>query len=145
MRIPGIRSVKKAIYKAVALGNELGHIFVATSDAKGLPHLAASGKISLEENGQIGVSEWFCPGTLSNIQVNPRMSIVVWDPKTDKGFPMLGNCEKVEDMSVMDGFLLQGAHVQVLDKKDFLGDLMGRNASRPQTATEATGGGLRRI
>ena len=102
--------MKKAIYKAVALGNELGHIFVATSDAKGLPHLAASGKISLEENGQIGVSEWFCPGTLSNIQVNPRMSIVVWDPKTDKGFQMLGNCEKVEDMSVMDGFLPQGAH-----------------------------------
>ena len=38
-----------------------------------------------------------------------------------------------------------GAHGQVLDKKDFFGDLMGCNASRPQTATEAAGGGLRRI
>lgn len=98
-------SIKEAIEKAVRLGGELGHVFVATADAHGLPHMAASGKISIEGENLIGVSEWFCPGTLSNLIINPRIALVVWDPVSDSGFQILGNSEKVAEVSMMDGFL----------------------------------------
>jgi hypothetical protein len=94
---------RETIGRAVELGSAVGHMFVATADADGLPHIAASRRISSEPDGRIGISEWFCPGTLENLQVNPRISVVVWDPQKDTGFQILGRSEKVEDLSVMDG------------------------------------------
>lgn len=93
-----------SIEKAVNLGNELGHVFLATADADGLPHLAASGRLTAEPDGTLGISEWFCPGTLTNLQLNSRVSVVIWNPDNDKGYQILGHCEKVEDLSMMDGF-----------------------------------------
>jgi hypothetical protein len=109
---PGISSFEKeevwkmsreAIERAVNLGNTVGYVLLATAGADGLPHLAASRKMTVEPDGRIGISEWFCPGTLENLQVNPRISIVVWDPLGDTGFQILGRSEKVEDVSAMDG------------------------------------------
>jgi predicted pyridoxine 5'-phosphate oxidase superfamily flavin-nucleotide-binding protein len=97
--------MREAIEKAIRLGGESGRVFVATADADGLPHMAVSGKISIEEEGLISVSEWFCPGTLSNLIINPRIALVVWYPVTDMGFQILGNSEKVEEISMLDGFL----------------------------------------
>jgi hypothetical protein len=94
---------REAIEKAVELGSTLGHVLLATADARGLPHIAASRKITAEPEDRVGVSEWFCPGTLENLQVNPRISVVIWDPKRDTGFQVLGVCERVEDLSIMDG------------------------------------------
>lgn len=95
---------REIIEKAIKLGNEQGNVFLATADAQGLPHIATSRKLNSEPNGDIGIREWFCPGTLANLQVNPRISIVVWDPQIDTGYQILGSCEKIEDLSVMDGF-----------------------------------------
>ncbi len=92
-----------SIQKAIALGSELGHVIVATADRGGIPHVAASSRISMEDNGRIGISEWFCPGTLANLQVNPRIAIVVWDPKRDRGYQLLGTSEGVKDVAFMDG------------------------------------------
>jgi len=33
---------------------------------------------------------------------------VVWDPENDTGCQMLGYCERIEDLSVMDGFSREG-------------------------------------
>lgn len=94
---------KESIERAVELANLLGHVFIATADGEGLPHLAASRRIGRESDGRLGVSEWFCPGTLANLQINPRISIVVWDRERDTGYQILGRCEKVEEISMMDG------------------------------------------
>jgi hypothetical protein len=82
----------------------LGNVFVATADSAGLPHLAASGRIEEEPGGRVAVSEWFCPGTLGNLQRNPQVSIVAWDPQNDTGFQILGVAEGVEETAMMDGF-----------------------------------------
>jgi predicted pyridoxine 5'-phosphate oxidase superfamily flavin-nucleotide-binding protein len=81
---------RKSIQKAVDMGNRVGYVLVATSDSTGLPHLAASGKIEAAPEGHVAVSEWFCPETLSNLDVNPKTSLVVWDPSRDKGFQLIG-------------------------------------------------------
>jgi len=90
--------------KAMALADQVGYVLVATADRRGLPHVASSRRIELRPDGRIAVSEWFCPGTLSNLQQNPKISLVVWEPATDIGFQMLGTTEGVEDLSMMDGF-----------------------------------------
>jgi hypothetical protein len=89
--------------RIVALGSDLGHVMVATADPGGLPHVAASSSIVMEDDGRIGVSEWFCPGTLSNLQDNPKIAIVVWDSGKDEGYQLFGTSEGVVDMAFMDG------------------------------------------
>ena len=95
---------RETIEKAVLLGNRMGRVFIVTADREGLPHMAAAGKIAAESGYKINVSDWFCPGTLANLQTNPGTSIVVWDPEYDIGWQIIGNCERIEDLSMMDGF-----------------------------------------
>jgi uncharacterized protein len=92
------------IKEAVKLGSRMKYAMISTADAEGLPHVAASRKITVEPDGSIGISEWFCPGTLANLQVNPRVSIVVWDPDKDSGYQILGISKKITDSSMMDGY-----------------------------------------
>jgi hypothetical protein len=51
--------------QAVALAQKLRHVFVATTDGKGLPHVAAAGKMALTAQGRVAVAAWFCPMTNS--------------------------------------------------------------------------------
>ena len=89
---------------AVELAKSLGHVFVATADQNGLPHLAAAKELSLGDDGLIEVAAWFCPGTVSNLQVNNNISIVVWNPANDRGYQLLGKLERMKEMAVMDGY-----------------------------------------
>jgi hypothetical protein len=95
----------EALERVVQLGTRVGGVFIATADSKGLPHVAVSGRIQLEGKGRIAVTEWFCPGTLSNLQDNPRISLVVWDPETDAGYQILGRSERIEDVAMIDGLV----------------------------------------
>jgi len=96
---------KEALNKAVGLVEKLEHLFVATADASGLPHVAASHKASLIPNGALlSVEAWFCPGTMANLKVNRHIALVVWDPKTDEGYQLLGEAEEFEDVLIMDGY-----------------------------------------
>jgi hypothetical protein len=91
--------------KAVALSNDIGHVFVATSDAKGLPHVAAAGKITMiPGEGRVAVSAWFCPGTVATLHSNRRTALVIWDRNMDNGYQLLGETEKIEDTTIMNGY-----------------------------------------
>ena len=94
----------EVLRKAVALAQKIGHIFVATSDARGLPHVAAAGRVTLTGANRVAVEAWFCPGTMANLQTNRRISLVVWDPKSDQGHQWLGEAEEVEDLAMLDGY-----------------------------------------
>ena len=67
----------KAIQEALELADKLQHVFVATADAKGMPHVAAAGKLKLESDGRVPVTAWFCPGTVDNLQHNHRIALEV--------------------------------------------------------------------
>jgi len=96
---------KKILDQAVALVQKLRHVFVATTDGKGLPHIAAAGKLALNPEGRVTVAAWFCPMTVANLQKNRRVSLVVWDPQVDMGYQLLGETERVEEIAMMDGYL----------------------------------------
>ena len=95
---------KQAIQRAVNLGQKLQHIFVATSDTRGLPHVAAAGRITPIPDEKVAVSAWFCPGTVGNLEQNHLVSLVIWDSASDKGYQVLGEVEKIEEEAMMNGY-----------------------------------------
>lgn len=90
--------------KAEHLAAKAGLILVATADSKGWPHVAAAGRLALTPEKHVMVTEWFCPGTMDNLQTNPRLSLVVWDSATDIGYQLIGELEEMKDLGMLDGY-----------------------------------------
>ena len=95
---------RQAISIAVDLGKRMRHIFVATADSRGIPHLAAAGIIHVVSEDRVAVAAWFCPATVENLVNNPKISVVAWDPETDVGHQLVGEVEKIEEIAMMNGF-----------------------------------------
>ena len=95
---------KASLEQALSLAQKLRHIFVATANAAGLPHIAAAGKLTSAPFGRVALSAWFCPTTVANLQTNRRVSLVIWDAQEDIGHQLIGEIEKMEEMAMMDGY-----------------------------------------
>ncbi len=93
-----------ALRNAVELGKRMKHVHVATADGNGLPHLAGAAQVNLVSDDRIVVEAWFCPATVQNVQENPFIAVVSWDPGTDTGHQILGRVVAVEETAMMDGF-----------------------------------------
>jgi hypothetical protein len=98
------------LQKALALASTGGLIFVATSDNKGWPHIAAAGKITVTREKHVLVTEWFCPVTMKNLQVNPRVSVVIRDAESDTGYQIIGELEEIHEVGVLNGYSREPAH-----------------------------------
>jgi hypothetical protein len=94
-----------ALAKAVRLAETVGHLFIATANEQGIPHLATAERISLEDRDLVAVTAWFCPQTASNVLTNPAISVVVWERDKDLGFQLVGEVESVVEVAVPDGFI----------------------------------------
>lgn len=94
----------KNLDNAIDLAERVGHVFVTTADSTGMPHVAAATQIHKRSEEKVAVSAWFCPGTIANLDENRRISLVVWDAPSDRGFQLLGDVVQVDEQSVMNGF-----------------------------------------
>lgn len=94
----------ETLQAAVDLARRLKHFFLATTDRKGMPHIAAAAEVMLESDNRVAVREWFCPGTVRNVSDNPFVAIVVWDAENDKGYQLLGVAENIKDLAMIDGY-----------------------------------------
>lgn len=90
--------------KVVQLATRVGYVFIATADANKWPHVAVARTLVLKGEDRIAVNEWFCPGTMSNLQSNSHVSIVVWDKNTDIGYQLVGEMEHMMDIGMIDGY-----------------------------------------
>jgi hypothetical protein len=92
--------------ESVRLAQAAGFVMIATSDVHGMPHITAAGRLELtdENEADVAVTEWFCPGTVANLQKNKRISIVVWTKKLQTGYQLLGELTGVQDIGVLDGY-----------------------------------------
>ena len=95
----------EAIKQAVMLGDKVGHVFVATADEAGLPHIAMARNMSFLPEGWVTVKAWFCQGTMNNMQASRSVSLVVWDPAIDRGYQLTGRIENVDEVAMMDGYV----------------------------------------
>ncbi len=90
--------------KATQLATKMGYVLIATADADGWPHVAAARTLALEGGGRVAVNEWFCPSTIANLHSHSRVSIAVWDQKSDTGYQLLGRMERLKDVDMLDGY-----------------------------------------
>lgn len=90
--------------KAVGLSQKTGFICIATADRKGIPHIATAGKIELADEACLAIRELFCPGTLTNLETNKFVSIVVWNRDSDNGYQMLGTLKGIEELGILNGY-----------------------------------------
>ncbi|MBD3426421.1 MAG: hypothetical protein GF409_04225 [Candidatus Omnitrophica bacterium] len=88
--------------RAMDIFRRTGYAFIATS-SNGVSHLAVTSGLDFTGRGGIVVSEWFCPRTLENLEVNPWLSIVIWDPEEDKGVQIYGRKKDLKETEVLDG------------------------------------------
>ena len=95
---------EEQLKEAVKLSEKSGYVVVATTAAEMIPHIAVAGKLEFVDSDRVAVVEWFCPETVTNLQTNKRISIVVWDKRTDCGYQLTGQSERIEDIGVMNGF-----------------------------------------
>lgn len=92
-----------ALREAVTLA-ETCKVLVATASSDGTPHLACAGRLKPGEGERVVVSEWFCPGTVRNVEQNPTISVTVWDEPQDRGYQLIGRVEDMEQEEVLDGY-----------------------------------------
>ena len=98
--------MKAGVLEEVAqLATKAGYVFITTADADKYPHLAVARTMVLKGKGKIAVREWFCPGTIANLQSNSHVSIVVWDKDSDTGYQLLGEMEHMMDTGMTDGYI----------------------------------------
>lgn len=95
---------REILEEAVAVGEAVGHVLLATASADGVPHLASAGKLTVAGQGQVVVAEWFCPGAMENLQQNKRVTIVAWDAEADRGHQLVGRVVERREGAVVDGF-----------------------------------------
>ena len=94
----------ESLNTAVELAENLEHVFVATADSSGMPHVAAAAKLNQTSKDHVAVTAWFCPGTLANLKNKHKISLVVWDAPLDRRYQLLGHVEKVEEIAMMNGY-----------------------------------------
>jgi hypothetical protein len=95
---------RQAVQQAVELAGRGARVLVATASAEGVPHLAAAGGVQGGAGGTLEITAWFCPGTLENLERNPRLSLTVWDPGADRGHQIVGDLERIDTRALLDGF-----------------------------------------
>ncbi|HSR11843.1 MAG TPA: pyridoxamine 5'-phosphate oxidase family protein, partial [Thermodesulfobacteriota bacterium] len=94
----------ESLIEAEAISRKVGHVFMATADPKGVPHVAPGDNMTVGPGpAQVAIEAWFCPGTVANLDVNPSIAVIAWDAGEDQGFQVLGWAEKVEDIALLDG------------------------------------------
>ena len=90
--------------RAAALARKGGHLFVATADREGYPHMAPAARMNVISGEEVELEAWFCPVTLRNLERNKRIDLVVWDPGLNEGYHLLGRNERVEEIAILDGY-----------------------------------------
>jgi hypothetical protein len=94
----------KNLDAAIDLAQKLGRVFVATAASSGMPHIAAAAQIQRASEDRVTVSAWFCPGTMANLDHNRHISLVVWEPTSDRGYQLLGEVVQAEEKAMMNGY-----------------------------------------
>ena len=90
--------------QVIDLAAAQAHVWLATADARGRPHVTTAGSLLGAGDGRVILREWFCPATLENAGHDRSVSVVVWPGGEAEGFQLVGRVESTADHAVLDGF-----------------------------------------
>ena len=92
------------IARAVALAARQAHVWLATADADGQPHVTTAAQLIGVDGRRVALREWFCPVTVENVEQRPRVAVVVWPGGEADGYQLIGRVERVEPHEMLDGY-----------------------------------------
>lgn len=79
------------------------HVFVATADSSGVPHIAIGEQVAITGNSLLVFENWFCPVTLQNIAANTHVSVVVFEPDTGSGYQLICSVARNDNAAIHGG------------------------------------------
>jgi len=95
---------RETLKKVKELVQKLGIVYLATADREGTPHIAASEGVTFTEEGKILFKAWFCLKTVENLAMNRKLSLAILNPKTQEGYQILGEIERIDRGAILDGY-----------------------------------------
>ena len=97
--------MRAQLKRAVTMAKGVGHLFLATADAAGSPHIAIVKDIEPGPGDSLALTMWPCQYTFANLEKNPNVSLVIWQPEKDTGYQLCGKVEDIENVAVLNGYL----------------------------------------
>ena len=94
---------RETLEKVKKLVQKLGIVYLATADKKGTPHIAASEGMTFTKEGKILFKAWFCLKTVENLAMNRKLSLAILNPKTQEGYQVLGEIERIHKGAILNG------------------------------------------
>jgi hypothetical protein len=91
--------------RAAQLAKTVGYAFIATASSRKIPHIGMASDIGVDFQGRLEVTGWFCQFTEANLQENRSVTVVIWDPRNDEGYQVVGEMERVDEIERTNGFL----------------------------------------
>lgn len=96
--------MRAALKAAMDMAIRTGQVFLSTADKRGQPHMSIVQPVDFDPQGRLKMMAWLCQYTLQNLQENPKVTIVVWDPVQDKGYQMAGMLQDMRVVAQIDGY-----------------------------------------
>lgn len=84
--------------------DHIDYALVASTDAAGKPHLAASKGVRITDDDHIEFDEWFCRRTLENVAGNPFVAVMLMEPSGHLGYQLSGKVESTHPVAVLNGY-----------------------------------------
>jgi hypothetical protein len=96
---------QECVTRAAVLAEKGAHLLVVMAASDGYPHVAPAARLQLfPDKERVAVDAWFCSGTLENLEGNGRINLVVWDAVLDKGYQLLGKCQGIDEIALLNGY-----------------------------------------
>jgi hypothetical protein len=94
----------RKLERAISLGTRLGNFFVALVGADDFPYVNSASRIEPVGKNQFALEEWICPLTVQQLSEKPKIAVLIWDPKSDDGYEILGEVLMFESRAFLNGF-----------------------------------------
>ena len=80
-------------------------VFMVTCDGEGLSH--SDGIMSIESLSEqdLKIRGWFSGKLISNLESNPKVSLIIWNIQEHRGYQLKGICTRKMQIAFLDGFL----------------------------------------
>lgn len=98
--------VKKAI-------SELFPAFIATSSKNGIPNVSPKGSLRVLDDDTVAFAEMMSPQTLANLQENPEVAILLFNPTNWGGCRIRGKAQILDSGELVDSFRAQFAPMKM--------------------------------
>ena len=92
---------------------ERGPALIATASKEGKPNVSVKGSFRVLDDEHIVFADIASPRTMANLQENPQLAAIVFDPAARKGCRIWGRAEIVDSGALFDSMSVEFAAMKM--------------------------------